>query len=333
MRALGLLVPSLAAFVLTRAALLGQAAPPAPPAPSAPPAPPAAATDDKADEAPKGRMEYFQFESKVLAQSVNVGVYLPADYDHGEQRYPVVYFLHGLWLDAGSWEKRGTAATLDKLIAAKEVGPMIVVCPDGKRDTMWVDWINGKGNWGEYVATELVKTIDGKYRTLADRATRHVSGESMGGYGALNAAFKHPDVFSAVSTLSAAIYPIDPSQLPDRIKQFAPRWEPVYGWPIEADHWKKWNPLELAATLPEESLKKLSIYFDCGDQDRYGFNVTNEQLHQTLDKRAIPHEWHLRSGGHGHAYFEEYVGDSLRFHGAAFAAATKGSGAKPASTR
>jgi enterochelin esterase-like enzyme len=313
------------------------------PAPKPPPSTAPAATPDAAAataDAAKGRMESLTFESKVLGSSVDARLYLPAGYDAGTQRYPVVYFLHGLWLSAQRWEQRGTNATLDDLIATKKCPPMIVVCADGKRDCMWIDWKNGKGNWGEFVATELVTTVDAKYRTIADRAHRHVSGESMGGFGALNAAFKHPDVFGAVSTLSAMLYSPDPTKLPPQIQQFAPRWQPVYDWPIDVGHWKQWNPLELASTLPVEQLKKLSIYFDCGDQDRYGFDKTNAQLHAILDERKVPHQWALRSGGHGHDYFEEYVGESLRFHGQLFAAAAKSDGkaeppaappAKPAS--
>ena len=270
------------------------------------------------------RMDYFTFDSKTLKQPMDAGVYLPAGYDdpaNQDERYPVVYFLHGLWLNARNWEERGANRTLDKLIEENQVAPMIVVCADGKRDSMWVDWLDGSANWGDYLATELVATIDAKYRTLADRATRAISGESMGGYGALNLAFKHPDVFSAVSTMSAAIYPVDPSKLPPQIQQFAPRWKPVYGWPIDADHWKKWNPLELAETLPAESLGKLAIYFDCGKSDRYGFDQTNAQLHEILEKRKVAHEWTLRDGGHGHAYFEEYVGQTFLFHGKLFDAA------------
>jgi S-formylglutathione hydrolase len=151
----------------------------------------------------------------------------------------------------------------------------------------------------------------------------------MGGYGALNLAFKHPDVFGSVSAHSAAIYPVDPTQLPDRIKQFASNWKPVYDWPIDVPHWKEWNPLEVAATVPAEKLKELAIYFDCGDHDRYGFNATNEQLHETLEKRGVKHEWYLRSGGHGRDYFGEYAPESLRFHSKAFAAASESEGKHP----
>jgi enterochelin esterase-like enzyme len=312
-------------FVASSTLVLAQQ--PAAPAPApAKPATASAPLDDKA----RGEMEYFELDSKVLGQSLNVGVYLPPDYDASKERYPVLYFLHGLFGNAHKWEQRETNKTVDELIDQGKLKPVIVVCPDGK-NSMYINWLNGKGNWGDFVATELVTTIDKKYRTIADRASRGINGDSMGGYGALNAAFKHPDVFGSVSTHSAAIYPVDPTQLPDQVKQWAQQWAPVYGSPIDVPHWQEWNPLAEAKSLPEASLKKLKIYFDCGDQDRFGFEKTNEELHQILEGRKIAHEWHLRTGNHGARYFEDNVSYSLLFHAAAFAAAAEpAKGAKPA---
>jgi enterochelin esterase-like enzyme len=315
-------------FVASSTLVLAQQPAAPAPAPAKPATAPAAAapTDDKA----RGEMEYFEIDSKVLGQSLTVGVYLPPDYDASKERYPVLYFLHGLFGNAHKWEQRETNKTVDELIDQGKMKPAIVVCPDGK-DSMYINWLNGKGNWGDFVATELVTTIDKKYRTIADRASRGINGDSMGGYGALNAAFKHPDVFGSVSTHSAAIYPVDPTRLPDQIKQWAQRWAPVYGAPIDVPHWQEWNPLAEAQALPVESLQKLKIYFDCGDQDRYGFEKTNEELHQVLEGRKIAHEWHLRTGNHGARYFEDNVSYSLLFHSAAFeAAAGAAKGAKPA---
>lgn len=293
------------------------------------PAPAAVRGDDgnggdaaaKKPTAKKGRVEYFTHDAELLKTKLDIGVYLPGGYEESTERYPVLYFLHGLWGTSRKWEERGTAATLDALIAEGKVPPMIVVCPDGQ-NAMWIDALEVESPWNEFLASELVTLIDGKYRTKAARESRGVNGDSMGGYGAFNLAFKHPDVFASVSTHEAMLYPVDPEKLPDRIKQFAQQWKPVYGWPIDVKHWKEWSPLEQAATLPVETLSKLAIYFDCGDQDRFGFNTTNQELHELLDKRKVAHEWFLRSGGHGRDFFSEYVVESLQFHGKAFRGAT-----------
>lgn len=274
------------------------------------------------------RMHHFEHDSKLLGTKLNVAAYLPPGYDEEkDERYPVLYFLHGMWGNCRKWEERGTAATVDRLIEENKIPPLIVVSPDGQ-NSMYVDALEGGKPWGDFLAVELVARIDRELRTQAWREARGINGDSMGGYGALNVAFKHPEVFGSVSAHSAAIYPVDPAQLPERIQQWAPQWKPVYGWPIDVAHWKAWNPLELAATLPVEALRKLAIYFDCGDRDRYGFDKTNAKLHEILESREVPHEWHLRSGGHGRDYFSENVAESLLFHGGVFDRARPAPGAK-----
>jgi enterochelin esterase-like enzyme len=327
-------IPAVTVCLAALAAVAAAQQPPAPPAPKPAAAPAAdgkAAPDGKAAATkPAGTIEYFEIDSKLAGQKVNVGVYLPAEYGNEKERFPVLYFLHPLFYSAHRyWEERRINVTIDELVNDGKIGPMIVVCSDGGRMSMWVNSIDGKAKWADFVATELVQAVDAKYRTIADRASRGVNGDSMGGYGALNVAFKHPDVFGSVSAHSAAIYPVDPQQIPEGIKQRGEQWKPVYGWPIDVPHWEEWNPLKEAATLPVETLQKLKIYFDCGDKDRFGFDKSNAELHKILDERKVEHEWHLRSGNHGRDYYEEYCPLSFQFHGAIFDAAPKGAASNP----
>ncbi|MFG0319480.1 MAG: alpha/beta hydrolase [Planctomycetota bacterium JB042] len=275
-------------------------------------APPTRAADSSID--------YLDVDSKALRKSVRCGVYLPPGYDaSGDVRYPTLVFLHGMRGSERKWENRGVGERLDALIEKGVVDPMIVVCPNGE-NSMYVNWRNGKADWADFVRRDLVEWVDARYRTVADRSGRGLTGDSMGGYGALNIAFQHPDVFGSVSAHSAALYPVDPDDLPEWIKRMADRWGPVYGSPVDVDHWRGNNPLHLAATQEAESLRSLSIYFDCGDRDRYGFDSSNVDLDGILDDRDVPHEFHLRDGGHGREYFEAYVTKSLEFHGRVFRA-------------
>ncbi len=267
-------------------------------------------------------LEYITVDSKSVHKEVRVGVYLPDGYAASDARYPVLLFLHGMFGNERKWESRGVPEQLDALIAQKKVPPMIVVCPNGE-NSMYVNWVSGKANWEDFIADELPKAIDAKYRTLTDRAARGITGDSMGGFGALNIAFHHPDRFGAVSAHSAAIFAIDPNQLSDRVKMMAARWKDVFGSPVDVKNWEKNNPLKTAEDVDEGALKKLAIYFDCGNQDHFGFNETNQELHAELDKRGIPHQWFLRDGDHGDEYFRANVCHSLEFHGSVFADAAK----------
>jgi hypothetical protein len=96
---------------------------------------------------------------------------------------------------------------MNRGIAEKRFGEMIVVMPD-ERTTWYGSFYTNSaltGNWEDFTAKDLVKTIDGKYRTLARAASRGIAGHSMGGHGAIKIGMKHPDVFSVVYALNPAV--------------------------------------------------------------------------------------------------------------------------------
>jgi S-formylglutathione hydrolase FrmB len=62
----------------------------------------------------------------------------------------------------------------------------------------------------------------------------------------------------------------------------------------------------------------LKIYFDCGDQDSYGFDSGARSLDSLLNKRKVAHEFHIYPGGHDWPYFAEHLPKSLMFISKAF---------------
>ena len=89
----------------------------------------------------------------------------------------------------------------------------------------------------------------------------------------------------------------------------------VFGKPFDRAFWARNNPIDLARRA---DLAGLKIYFDCGAQDDYGFNVGAQSLDRVLTSRHVPHEFHLYPGGHTGAYFAEHWPASLAFHSQAF---------------
>ena len=138
--------------------------------------------------------------------SRNVSIYLPPGYDEQlKKRYPVVYLLHGFNGQRGNkaWFRQDSifnSATVSKLISSEMVEPMIIVMPDGSNKfggSMYTNSIT-TGNWEDFIVYDLTKFIDTKYRSISKPESRGIAGHSMGGYGAIKIAMKHPDVFLAV---------------------------------------------------------------------------------------------------------------------------------------
>jgi enterochelin esterase-like enzyme len=137
-------------------------------------------------------------------QTWGYNVYLPDGYDQGTERYPVIYMLHGY----GDTEDRMTfmAETLHKAIAAGQVPKVIMVFPNGGKQTFYCDyavWPWTKGyDADSYLTKEFIPHIDSAFRTIKAREARLLQGFSMGGWGSLHFAFKYPDLFGRVCALS-----------------------------------------------------------------------------------------------------------------------------------
>jgi enterochelin esterase-like enzyme len=88
--------------------------------------------DARREGVPAGLVERIEFDSKVTGGKRPASVYLPPGYS-AEQKYPVLYLLHGIGGNETHWPGPGAAgAILDNLIADGKAVPMIVVMPNGR---------------------------------------------------------------------------------------------------------------------------------------------------------------------------------------------------------
>jgi len=137
----------------------------------------------------------------------DVFIYLPPSYATSRnQRYPVVYLLHGYGLTGERWMTfTNLAAAADKDIAAGTMKEMILVNPDAftKYSGSMYSASVTTGDWESFLADDLVAYVDSHYRTLANRMSRGLGGHSMGGYGTIRIGMKRPDVFGSLYIMSA----------------------------------------------------------------------------------------------------------------------------------
>ncbi|MBK8976058.1 MAG: hypothetical protein IPM29_09035 [Planctomycetes bacterium] len=264
------------------------------------------------------------FRSEALGgRETSFGIYLPADYDaeaNATRTWPLVVWLHGMWEDHDRFATRGGGQVLDKMVGDGEFPAAIFVTAEGDRSSFWIDGVAKDRGYETMVVHDLLDHVAATWRVDPDPRHRAIAGVSMGGYGALKIALKHPDRFGVVAAHSAAILPEDQEKLFDAFPRLRGRGEglvaAIFGDPIDAERWRAENVLTIARSLDREALDGLKIYFDCGLEDRYGFQVTNTALHELLDERRIPHTWRpVEGGGHGwqSGYNTSELPQSLRF--------------------
>jgi S-formylglutathione hydrolase FrmB len=233
--------------------------------------------------------------------------------------YPVLYFLHGLGDNEQTLFNSGGMTLLDDLHRQGKLGDFLIVEPEGRR-SFYINSADGSVRYSDFLIREFIPQIEVKYRIRPGREARAVSGISMGGYGALRLAFAHPEMFSAASAQSAALITETPEELDDAAQSGAPLGEvltAVFGDPIDIGHWNENNPFALAKKHII-ALRKLSIYFNCGQDDNFGFEKGAAALHQLLQKEGIAHEYHSYPGDHSLTYFISHFEEVMEFHSRAF---------------
>jgi putative tributyrin esterase len=282
--------------------------------------------------------------SQALGTRKTVVVYLPPSYaTQPARRFPVAYYLHGLWGAETDWTRQGALArTMDSLAAAGRP-EMIVVMPDG--DDGWYTTWNALGRYGacrreappgrtdetverycvpwpkydDYVARDLVAFVDSTYRTRADRAHRGIAGLSMGGYGAVSLALGYPDVFAAAwshsGILATMVLPdstgvVREARTIDELRAGrAGSWfslAPAFG--EDTLGWRARDPATIARRALARGATLPALGFDVGRDDPYLPN--NRAFHRALDSLGVRHEYVERPGRHDWRYWRAHLPES-----------------------
>jgi S-formylglutathione hydrolase FrmB len=264
-----------------------------------------------------GRVECNTAPSKILNRPVAYCIVLPPSFDADTaRRFPILYFLHGLGDNEQFFVHSGAWNITEDMWEKGELSEYLIATPNAGA-SFYINSRDGKERYEDFLLQEFFPFIERRYRAAPGRGHRAIDGISMGGYGALHLAFRHPQLFVSASAHSAALIeklPMFLGAAPD-----SPRARvlgSVFGSPPGPAFWDRNSPILLARTA---NLAGLKIYFDCGDQDDYGFEAGAAALDQVLSSRHIPHEFHIYSGHHDPAYFAEHLLASLTFTSRALA--------------
>ncbi len=275
-----------------------------------------------------GRAECVSLPSKILERAVPYCVLLPPSYDAEKtRRYPILYLLHGLGGNEEFLVNSGGMNLVEDLWEQHQLGEMLIVTPAGGV-SFYINSHDGKRRYEDFFLQEFMPGVEKRYRAQAGRGSRGIGGISMGGYGALHIAFQHPQLFAAVGAHSAALMEKLPNITTENSRQMSQLrvLGPAFGSPFDSAFWNQNDPVRIARAA---NLAGLKIYFDCGSEDDYGFELGAGILDKMLTSRHIAHEFHLYPGGHDWIYFAAHLPALLEFEFHAFTSAP----ARPASPK
>jgi enterochelin esterase-like enzyme len=161
---------------------------------------------------PHGAVSVVTYDSGVLKKVRRLHIYTPPGYEANQQKYPVLYLLHGANESDDSWSTLGRGNfILDNLIADGKTVPMIVVMPNGHIDQTPPNSGAPASQRVEFATfpnefvRDIMPYVENHYRTIPDRSHRAIAGLSMGGAQTLNIAFAHLDWFSSIGVFSSGI--------------------------------------------------------------------------------------------------------------------------------
>ncbi|MEM7478890.1 MAG: alpha/beta hydrolase-fold protein [Planctomycetota bacterium] len=222
---------------------------------------------------PHGALHIHTYRSSITDTDRKLVVYTPPGYETAEQeRYPVVYLLHGFGDDQLAWTEVGRANLIaDNLIAQKKIPPMIIAMPYGHpeplpygdRDPKYGPENDAKMN--DDMMKDVVPMTDRLYRTDPVARQRAIVGLSMGGGHSLGIGLKNLDSFNWIGAFSAAA-PM-PSSLNSELDDLSQ------------------NPEKLS-----------TLWIACGDKDF--LLQRNHQFVEALKEKEIEHEYWESQGAH-----------------------------------
>ncbi|OGU84985.1 MAG: hypothetical protein A2W11_14020 [Ignavibacteria bacterium RBG_16_35_7] len=280
------------------------------------------------------------FYSKSLDKNRGVQIYLPQGYDpQSTVKYPVIYFLHGATVNQTQYTP--LFDIFNNLIAAHLISPLIVVKPDGSIGPWGGSYYTNSelyGNFEDYIVYDLVDFIDSAYNTYMSRQKRAIMGHSMGAFGAMYLALKHPAVYCGVSAhsgpldfrnfsswaqlafyenggskwVSVPIYNPSAGIMTYLFYTMAGAFSPnLNNSPYPVDFpldslghwidsvWNRWSVYNPALLARNITANSdLTIYFDCGLQDEFILYNFMNAFADSLDNLGLPYMYQTYNGDH-----------------------------------
>ena len=248
--------------------------------------------------------------SPSMKKEIKAAITFPSSYKTGNDRYPVLYLLHGGSGAFSDWHQKVTEKGLVNRMA--ETHDLIIVTPGvGPASYYYDSPLLDSVRYETYLTAELIPFIDQQYRTLAQKESRAITGLSMGGHGAIYLTAKHPSLFAAAGSMSGVMnIDTDLWKVPEDFRKlrYQGQQEMLGDINYKSPAFSPYTAVGLVKNLKDQGI---ALILDCGVDD---FLIeTNRQMHAMLLEEGISHEYTERPGAHTWTYWTEALPVHLFF--------------------
>jgi len=242
--------------------------------------------------------------SLSMQKTLKVAVTTPSTYQTSQDRYPVIYLLHGGSGSFSDWHQKVTQKGIVNQLA--ETYNVVIVTPGvGPASYYYDSPLQDSVRYETYMIQELIPFIDSQYHTLAQKESRAITGLSMGGHGAITLAAKHPELFVAAGSMSGVMnIDTDLWKVGEDFRNLRKKGQLEM---LGAINYKapQFNPYTAVGLVDQLKDQGVAVIIDCGVDD---FLIeTNRQMHGILLDKKIAHEYIERPGAHTWTYWTEAV--------------------------
>ncbi len=230
-------------------------------------------------------LESHSFFSSALKRGMPYKIILPAGYSTSQQRYPVLYLLHGWQGDETNW------TSLTHLLQDASAYRLIVVMPRAANSWYVNSQTQADNRYADYIAHDLLAEVDAHYRTIATPHARAIAGLSMGGYGAMLFSLRHPGAFAFVASISGAF--AGPSGIETILPQLKPSTDQAFG-PADSVT-RRDNDIDALIETGDHAQQPY-FFLECGASDP--LLSSNRRVVDELSSRGFAYEYHELPGAH-----------------------------------
>jgi putative tributyrin esterase len=205
------------------------------------------------------------------------------------ERLPVLYLLHGSGGNPDEIQK------LSPVVQFATSARLIVVMPDAGR----YYYTNAKhlrhARWEDAIVSDLPRDVEARFPVLAGREHRGIAGISMGGYGAVKLALKHPEFYGFAANMSG---PLDITSRPASLRRWGKALQVWTIFGVSPATRQDEDVFSLLERSPADELQNMKWFSSCGKSDPlYAVNARfireMRQRGVKLDGIATPgfHDW------------------------------------------